>query len=209
MTTTPTTEAPVETDAEWAAKINRLRTRKPAEDFVTIYDPDAREAADQARLALVEVRRRVIVDANAQDLGPDERQALLDADERYLAAKQAVEDAEAHCADVDVVFHFRALPPDVYDQMVFAHPATPEQEALSMGYNPDTYIPAMIAACSVKPLTPEQVVSLMTPWTDPDTGETQPPALNQGDVGALFSTCRNVNEKARVSLGKGSRLTRS
>ena len=138
-----------ETD-EWSDQLARLRKRKPAEGWVTIPDQDAKAALYAAEDALAVVRRDVVIglmESGVED--PTEDQ--IGSDKSYAAAAKAVENAAAEVDATDVVFHFRAIGPSLYDQMQFQHPPTKPQEDRDMAYNPDTFIPAVIAACSVKP----------------------------------------------------------
>jgi hypothetical protein len=131
-------------------------------------------------------------------MSTDEIIAFLDDDEEVQAATAELEEAMEAATAAEITFHFRALPPDVYAQLELDHPPTDDQEGT---YNPDTYIPALIAACSVQPLTEADVAGLITPDEDGHS------PLNAGDVSALFQTCRDLNERPRMILGKGSRPT--
>lgn len=197
-----TQQTAVDDLAAWQAKVDGLRKKKTPDVPVTIHDLDAERDLEDARAALVmargQARRALRGDGDTVD------DAAVEQHPDVQAKQQELQDAEQAAEDAAVTFNFRKLPPDVYDQMQFQHPPTDAQAAKDMVYNPDTFIPALISACSVMPIAPEQVRSLMQP--DPETGNV---ALNQGDVGVLFAACRGVNEKSRVSLGKGSRLTRN
>lgn len=178
--------------SDWEDKLERLRKRAPAEGFVTFPDEEAAQALSVANDNLYLARLRVA------ETHPEED---VDGHADVTAARGAVARAEKQVDDTDVVFHFRALPPEVYDQMQFQHPPTESQQKLGMAYNPDTYVPAVIAACSVDGITPEQVRDLITPDVDGNT------ALNQGDLSVMFAKCRQINEVPRANLGKGSRPT--
>lgn len=190
--------AAVAADPHWAAKIARMRDRKPLEKPVTLHDEEAARAVARAEgeLALAETEARAEA---IEDLGSDMPRELLivqvadkvSADQRVIDARKAVEDARAEQEALDVDFIFRGLPGDVWEDLVHAHPPTEVQAKRGEGYNQKTFAPAAIAACSVKPLTVEDV---MTFW----------PNLSQGEQALLFTTVITVNQSARASMGKGS-----
>lgn len=186
----------------WEEKIARLRKRKPAETYVTIPDVDALLAVEEARRVFVEARTAARKRApDAGNLSAEELQAFIDDDDDVKQAQEGIEAAVRAAEELEVTFHLRALPPDVYDAFEAQHPPTDEQQAADLRYNPHTYIPALIAACCVDPLTAEQVRELMDPDEDGNS------ALNRGDIDALVQQCRDVNERPRMMLGKGSRPT--
>lgn len=208
-TTTTTSAAPVETSDEWAAKIARLRSRKPAEKWVTIPDDDAVHDVETARMALYRARTRARDNAPADGLSQAELDAFVDHDETVVAALADLETKIAVAQAAEVVFHLRALPPDVYDNLASEFPPNEEQESVGLTYDVEAYVPALIARSSVKPLTAEQVAGLIYPHEEEIDGETVtvPAPFNQGDVTALVQMCRDLNEKPRMLLGKGSRPT--
>lgn len=54
-----------------------------------------------------------------------------------------------------------ALRPQEYDDLLSEHPPTKEQKAAGGTYNPDTFNPALIAACLVEPqLSAEEVLEI-------------------------------------------------
>lgn len=186
----------------WEEKIARLRRRKPAETWVTVPDVEALRAVDAARQHYIEVRTAARKDLpDAGGMSSDEIAAFLDERDDVKAAFRNVEEAVTTAEELEVTFHLRALPPDVYEALEDAHPPTDEQRSNEFRYNPKTYIPALIAASSVHPLTVEQVEGLMTADDDGNV------ALNRGDVDALVQACRDLNERPRMMLGKGSRST--
>lgn len=86
---------------------------------------------------------------------------------------------------IEYVFTMRAIGSKAYDVLVAVHPPTADQKKDQMTYNPDTFGPALIAACSVSPsLTPNEAKEL---W---DSDE-----WSRGEVMALFSAAVEVNSK--------------
>lgn len=204
--TSTTTAAPsVETADEWAAKIARLRTRPPAEDWLTVPDEDAVRAVEVARNALYRARSKARDEAPA-GLSADEVTALIVADKAVKAAERDLNKKITAAQEGETTFHFRAMPPDVYDALLLEFPPTAEQQEMGLTFDAVRWVPALIARSSVKPLTEEQVRGLIYPHTD-DDGVEHPPPFTQGDVSALVSSCRNLNERPRLMLGKGSRPT--
>lgn len=184
-----------DTDDRWLEKVEGLRKRTPAEAFITLHDDGLREEAAKARVNLAQARLAARMSA------PDADEAEIEQHPAVRAAQVDVDEAESASVDAEVTFHFRALPPDVYDALLLEHAPDDEQADARIGFNPATYIPALIAACSVRPLTADVVSSLMQPDKDGRT------ALNQGDVSVMFAACREINERPRMTLGKGSRPT--
>jgi len=205
---TATTAAPL----TWDEKIARLRNRKPAEIVVTIPDDDALDAVGQAQREALDVRQaaRRRIRAN---VGPDVKIDAedIDADPEVQAALERIKEAEANAKALEISFRFRQLPPDVYDQLPLQFPPTDAQSALNMAYNPDEYLPALFAACSVDPIDVETVKGLLyglrdengDPVLAADGEPVQPPVFNQGEVQQIVASLRGVNEVHRVQVGKG------
>lgn len=200
---TLSTSTPPSVEDAWAAKIVKLRARKPAETFLTIPDEDALAVVAAKREGYLQARteaRKALPDAGS--LSSTEVEAFLSSDVKVKRAHTALEKAVTDAGEAEVTFHFRALPPDAYEALQGEHPPTDAQAARDMLYNTDTYIPALISLSSVMPLTVDDALGLITP--DPATGAV---AFNQGDVLAIVQTIRDVNERPRMMLGKGSRPT--
>jgi len=86
---------------------------------------------------------------------------------------------------IEYVFTMRAIGSKAYDVLVGMHPPTAEQKKESGTYNPDTFGPALIAACSVTPhLTPNEAKEL---WESDE--------WSRGEVMALFLAAVEVNSK--------------
>lgn len=176
-------EAAVASDPHWAARMQRLRDRKPVERELHVYDDDSpRRDVEMARLAVTAAR------AEASDAEAPER---AEQRRRLRKLESELEAAEADLAQHRVTLRFRALPRDVYEALQAAHPPTKEQEANGEAYNVDTFAPALIAATSVDGMTEAEATELLTSW-------------NQAEAGALFGTAVAVNTVTRVSLGNAS-----
>jgi len=103
---------------------------------------------------------------------------------------------------------FRGIGRARYDALQERHPPTAEQQLKTkqqlgtddkLAWNPDTFPPALIAACLVEPkLTEEEVQRL---WISDE--------WNQAELATLITTALEVNSTRRtVELGKDLRETR-
>lgn len=207
-TTSTTTAAPSETADEWAAKIAGLAEEKPRETWLTVPSDHLVAAVDSARVELYRARtaaRRSVPD----EVSAAEAEAFIDDDEQVKAARAELEQRIAAAQAAEITFHFRALPPHLYDRLTLEFPPTDEQAAHGMSYDVEQWVPALIARSSVKPLTSDQVAALIYPRKRVVDGEEVelPPVFGQGDLHALVQACRDLNERPRLMLGKGSRPT--
>jgi hypothetical protein len=130
---------------------------------------------------------------SVEDMQRRVRQAERDTSGVGPAATAAREELDELSADLDkllvdkdektVTFRFKALSRDRYERLLAAHQPSKTQRAqtTAMGgflqWNPDTFPPALIAACLVEPddLSDEDVESMFTD-----------DAWNQAELGALF-----------------------
>lgn len=86
---------------------------------------------------------------------------------------------------IEYVFTLRAIGSKAYDVLVGMHPPTAEQKKEQAAYNPDTFGPALISACSVQPhLTPVEAKEL---WESDE--------WSRGEVMELFVAAVEVNSK--------------
>jgi len=103
---------------------------------------------------------------------------------------------EEQITEATVSFRFRAVPRSKYRELEAQHPGRPDK---AEAWNPETFAPALIAACSLDPRMSEADVSRLM-----DT-------LNAGQAEQLFNaawTC--CNEAPRVPFNAAaSALTRS
>ena len=192
--------AAVARDPHWAAKMKRLRDRRPAEQDVTLHDDAAVEAVQDAQSEALRVVNGVIDEW--REAGKfDETQATylaqqmaVEADPRVQAQRAIVTAAAEAKAESDVTFRFRALRGDVWEQLLSEHQPTKDQVDRGEVYNVQTFAPALIAACSLDEIT---YADVMEWW----------PNLAQGEQSLLFGACVTINQGARASLGKGSSST--
>lgn len=181
--------------------IAALRARKkPRQQTVTlILDPDIEEQLVTARDERTEAQARA-------DRTPGNSAAAAD----LAAANERVEQAEAAARDESVTFVFKALGREAYEQMKDAHRPTKKQrddykaKGLAMGfaefqvgdlgYNLDTFPPALVAASCIEPeMTLDDAQAL---W---DSDE-----FSSAELGDLFAAAMTVNETSRrIDLGKG------
>jgi len=147
------------------------------------------------------------------DFGPD-------ADEAFAAHEAALRDlnfAESRGADLDAardrvaetkdnldpfqeVLYVSALPPAVYDELIGEHPPTDEQRTRNYQWDPQTFAPALLAACIGQELPDEERMSEKD-WTDWASISS---ATVNGEFVTLVNTCLAVNDRAiNVNVGKG------
>lgn len=170
--------AAVAADPHWAAKMDRLRNRKPAERTLLIrLDDAAVETARAARSA----RHTAQVQANASP-ADQVAQTRLEQAEQTLAA------AEAALALATVTLTFRSLPRDAYEQLIASCPPSDEQQVEGQTYDPEAFAPALVSACCTEDMSVADAEELLT-------------TLSQIEAGLLFETCISLNEQARMDFG--------
>lgn len=121
--------------------------------------------------------------------------SLADADPAHEIAEQ-IRDLEERITEQTVSFRFRAIPRSKYRELESAHPGRPDKQE---AWNPETFAPALIAACSLDPkMSDADVHRLMD-------------HLNAGQAEALFEAAWTAcNEAPRVPFSAAaSALTRS
>ena len=213
MSTTDTSNQNTEVDA-WAAKINRLRNRKPMERAVTFHDEEAAEIADAAREALKRAEKRarseVVAHLEPEQITTEIVAAGISADAAVIENRAAVVEAERGQADAAVILRVRALGSDVYVELQAEFPPTSQQEKEGQEYDVTKFAPALVSACSVDDVSVKQAAHLLGgqyPVLGSDGAETGrwksvPSTLNQGEAALLFTTCVGVNQGSRATLGK-------
>jgi hypothetical protein len=96
-------------------------------------------------------------------------------------------------------FEVKVIPPALYEQIIAACPPTEEQQAKGFMVNPDTFRPALLAACVSGELSESDWLEMES------TGE-----LTPGELATLYQTAKQLNERSPdVMVGKGSSPTRS
>lgn len=207
MSTTTAPAPPAEAvarDAHWSAKMTRLRNRAPQRVALVFPDDDAAVAVREAGELEDDARRAARVDLLAADPDAEVTVEQVEADPRVVAALAGVEQAKAAQLEADVRITVQGLPADVYEDLVSAHPATPEQEERGeLTYNVDRFAPALIAACCTDDMTPADAAALIGgEWFHEDTGQwlKEHALLTQGESAWLFQSCVQVNSNSRVYL---------
>lgn len=86
---------------------------------------------------------------------------------------------------VELVVTLKAIGSKAYDDLMAKHPPTGEQKKDNAQYNPETFGPALIAACSWEPrMTPNEVIEI---WNSDD--------WSRGEVMELFVASIEVCSK--------------
>jgi hypothetical protein len=117
--------------------------------------------------------------AEHAELADWEPGSLGDTDPRVDLARQ-VERAREELAAATVEFRLQALGHLAFTRLLGAHPPAPGKNDL---YDPDTLLPALLAACCISPtLSPAQVSQLLD-------------RVNHGTAQALFGAVLAVNEE--------------
>ena len=100
---------------------------------------------------------------------------------------------------IEFVVTLKAVGSKAYDDLVAKHPPTSEQKKDNAQYNPDTFGPALISACSFEPrLTPNEATEI---WTSED--------WSRGEIMELFVAAVEVCSKGLdvPFTGAGSGMT--
>ncbi len=78
---------------------------------------------------------------------------------------------------------FQAISSKAYDDLIASNPPTAKQKRDNAAWNPDTFAPALIAACSVEPeITPDTAEGI---WTSD--------SWSRGELMDLFSSVVELN----------------
>lgn len=86
--------------------------------------------------------------------------------------------------ELELLIKFQALSPKEFDDLIAAYPPTPKQKTDGMSYNPDTFGPALVAACALEPkMTVAEVTAII------DSGTWSPGEVNTLTGGAM-SLCQ-------------------
>ncbi|MEW2068639.1 hypothetical protein [Streptomyces sp. NPDC007346] len=183
---TKTTTAPappaaaVAADAHWAATRERLRNRtRPTVSLTICDDLDLRVALDTAKRVLARITA-VAEDRQDDTTGPE---AVARAEED-LAEAQAAFDAAA------IVLRFRAMPRKEFEALKKSHPATEEQAEDGHDIDVESLAPELVSKSSVDGMTEDDAREYLETWSE-------------GEATALFNAAWNVQETARMDLGKG------
>lgn len=134
----------------------------------------------------------------------------LESGAEAAAIRERIQRVRADLVESTVIFRLRALEPHVYAEMRDQHPPRPGNRIdLNVGFNRDTFIPALVRACTVDPHPDEDDWKLIfgepAEEGEADTGEqgdaaTVPPRrgslLSHYYWTALGATAWNINEAA-------------
>lgn len=176
-----------------AVPLDHLLSRKKpiTKTVVVALDPELAEAYAEAKLSRDVANTRATARPTDTDVQAELwrcEQALVELEERMVG-----EEAIAY-------FTFRCIGRAAYDALVDAHQPTPAQRAEAkargvgeIAWNPDTFPPALIAACLTEPsLTEADVTSMFNSenW-------------NQAELNDLLQAAAQVNGTRRtVEVGK-------
>jgi hypothetical protein len=208
-----------ETVSAFAAKLNRIRSRKPLERTYTFLDEDLLEEVER----LSEEAGRQIIRARAEAHAhlddayeADDSEGLgaaveayIDKDAGVVKARRAKAKAEKAAKDAEEVLVLRAIGATAFEDLATQCPPTAEQAKRGEEYNVKRFAPLLIAACSVDEMTPADAASLVGGEVEvvepgkPSRWDKIEGCLNQGEAALLFGLAGSVNQNARVSLGKG------
>jgi len=115
-------------------------------------------------------------------------------------ARARLAESSAALAEFQEVLVVSPIPPADYEALIGEHPPTEQQQALNYRWDPDGFIPALLAACIGQELPPEDRMSEKD-WLDWTTTAAVGAA---GEVMALFAACLRVNDRSLdVHVGKG------
>lgn len=172
--------------------------KKPLTKTVpVVLDPELAEAWEAAR------RSRDVANARVQiKSDPEAAAQLLEAEAELEAMEKQLEEAEGVAW-----FKFRGIGRAAYEALVDRHPPTGEQRTKAkaqgmdaIAWNPDSFPPALVAACLVEPALSADEVKML--WADEN--------WNQAELAVLLNAAIEVNGTRRtVDLGKGWSRTRS
>ena len=171
--------AAVASDAHWAAKMERLRSRQLAETtFVICDDAEVRARHQRAKNALE------LAQAYAKE-HPDDTEAAADLDR----TQAAYEEAKSAYDQVAIVLRFRALPRTALEALYKQHQPS-EAESDEGKQWADSFPPALIAAASVDGMSEDDARELLSTWS-----------LAEAD--SMFNAAYSVQNTTRADLGKG------
>ncbi|MEU8472706.1 hypothetical protein AB0F30_33315 [Streptomyces sp. NPDC029006] len=168
-------------DPHGEATRDRLTARQRPVATLTFCD----DQAIKERLASAEyAERRALVAAELEPDDPD-FQALV------AAAQDELADARAAFTEAAIVLRFQGLRRKDFTALKRRHPATEDQAANGLDVNPETFDPALIAACSLDGITAEDAAEYLADWTE-------------GEALLLFNTAYGLQgSDARAVLGDG------
>lgn len=105
-------------------------------------------------------------------------------------ARARVAETEAALAPFQVVLRAGPITPTAYEELVRAHPPTAEQRVQGQVWDPETFTPALLAACLGQEL-PEGERMTERDWSD----WMSTAGAASADLVALFRACLQVNDR--------------
>lgn len=128
-----------------------------------------------------------------RDLAETRNAGLSEADTRLAETKAAL-------AAYQEILQVSPLPPSLYDELIGEHPPTDEQRAQHYSWNPDTFGPALLAACIGQELPDAERMSEKD-WIAWAAGTA---SAGHAEYVLLVNTCLEVNDRTlNVHVGKG------
>lgn len=113
--------------------------------------------------------------------------------------RDRVEAAEKAMAPFVEILEIVPLSPDQYDDLVAAHPPTSEQRAKGLGWNTETFLPALLAACVKQAGEPVMSAEDWSAWAK------TPGAAASGEYVTLVNLCIQANDRSpELAVKKGS-----
>jgi hypothetical protein len=109
-----------------------------------------------------------------------------------------VAETKAALAQYQEILLVSAVAANEYDELIGAHPPTDKQREDGFVWNPDTFVPALLAACIGQEL-PEAERMSEKDWIDWTTTAS---AGVSGELVALYQACLQVNDR-RIDMHVG------
>lgn len=199
-----------------------MSKKKPLSTKVPIVlDNEVAEELTEARAKAEQAEARWRVTTAEKSTATDETKA--DAEAAHNKAQAELEAAEDAAREATVEFRLQSIGDAAYRALQKLHEPEPEQtaeakaalaaqlvgmdederqrqvDAFALDTNPDTFPPALVAACSIDPVITEEQAQAM--WADE--------RFNVAELTALYMGAVHVNQNRAVTrLGKGSGRTR-
>ena len=117
--------------------------------------------------------------AKRQEQSKADKQATLD---RLRSKKRRTKTISVQIDGEEMELTFAALSSHELDRLQSKHVPTTEQKARGLAFNPDTFAPALVAACSIEPELTETDTKEI--WTSE--------SWSTGELNYLFDTVSNL-----------------
>jgi len=117
----------------------------------------------------------------------------------HATAQDLAAETRVALAPFQEVLQVSPIPPSTYDDLIGEHPPTDEQRAQNYSWNPNTFGPALLAACIGQDL-PDDARMSEKDWL----AWASTAAAGHGEYVALVNTCLAVNDRTlNLNVGKG------